>query len=139
MVPIWRIDPNAGATSNEVLCRVRVGQNRIPVSQQTQLNRVRPRCLQADNVARHPRLRTARRQGIIKPVLSQIEAVVIGSKYKGHIESVDCRLYPGSHPVPWSHIADLCLGILVLVERVAPPIGVTGGFVTAGSRLICDY
>src|SRR5207249_7256879 len=81
-----RVDPDAGAASNEVLCRIRVAQDRIAVPKQCQLHRVQPCSLQTDDVASDPCFCTSRAQGIIKPVLSQIEAVVIGPKYKGHVE-----------------------------------------------------
>src|ERR1700756_1031052 len=45
-----------------------------------------------DNVANDPRLSIARAQEIIKAVLSQIDTVVVGPKYKGKIESVNTGL-----------------------------------------------
>jgi hypothetical protein len=102
------------------------------------LHRVQPRRLQPDNVAGRPRLRIAAAQEIIKAVLSQIDAVVVGPKHKGQIESVNAGLRPDNHPVKRPHIADPHLGILILAEAISRPKGIIVAVLDIHSYLVID-
>ena len=102
------------------------------------MNRAQPGCLQPDDIARNPRLRIARAQGTIKAVLSQIDTVLVGPKYKGQIESVNEGLRPDNHPVPPPHIADPHLGILILAEAISRPKGIIVAVLDIHPYLVVD-
>ena len=98
--PGRRIDPDPGAASNKVLClRPCRSKPDLPFRSNVSCTGFNPAASNLDNVAGRPRLRIAAAQEIIKAVLSQIDAVVVGPQHKGQIESVNAGLRPTITPL----------------------------------------